>query len=74
MMDTSDEDDEEADTESINASDGDDDDLASIESMDASDDDEEDSVNDDGDFCGMDFMYHECSDCDDEEEMKAEKL
>ncbi|KAI7242117.1 hypothetical protein KC330_g94 [Hortaea werneckii] len=45
-----------ADTESINASDGDDDDLASIESMDASDDEEEDGVNDDEDSCGMDFM------------------
>ncbi|KAI7325240.1 hypothetical protein KC315_g8017 [Hortaea werneckii] len=74
-MSASDEDDEEfADTGSMNTSDGDYEDLASTASMDASEDDEEDGVNDDGDFCGMDFMYHECSDCDDEEEMKAEKL
>lgn len=74
-MPASDEDDEEfADTGSMNTSDVDDEDLTSIASIDASDDEEEDGVNDDEDSCGMDFMYPECSDCDDEEEMKAEKL
>lgn len=73
MMDASDEDDEEADTESMNAGDVDNDELASVESMDTGEDELEDEINDCEDYCGMDFMCPACSDCDDEEEMKAEK-
>ncbi|KAI7484213.1 hypothetical protein KC351_g4653 [Hortaea werneckii] len=72
-MEASDEDDEEfADRESMYASDGDDDELASIESMDTGEGEEEDENNDCEDYGGTDFMYPGCSDCDDEEEMKAE--
>lgn len=74
MMDASDEDDEEADTESMNVSDGDDDELASVESMDTGEGKEEDEINDCEDYCGMDTMCPTCSDCDDEEEMMAEKF
>ncbi|KAI6874060.1 hypothetical protein KC338_g1350 [Hortaea werneckii] len=73
MMEASDEDDGEFDdTESMYATDGDDDELASIESMDTGEGEEEDENNDCEDYGGSDFMYPGCSDCDDEEEMKAE--
>ncbi|KAI6834840.1 hypothetical protein KC332_g5844 [Hortaea werneckii] len=73
MMEASDEDDEAfADTESVYASDGDDDELASVESMDTGEGEEEDESNDCEDYCCTDFTYPGCSDCDDEEEMKAE--
>ncbi|GAB1739749.1 hypothetical protein NU219Hw_g4687t1 [Hortaea werneckii] len=74
MMDASDEGDEEADTESMNVSDGDADELASVESMDTGEGEEEDEINDCEDYCGMDTMCPTCSDCDDEEEMMAEKF
>ncbi|KAI7511765.1 hypothetical protein KC347_g3041 [Hortaea werneckii] len=75
MMDASDEDDEEfADTESMNASDGEYDELASTSSMDTGEGEEEDEINECEDHCDRDFVYPTCSDCDDEEEMKAEKF